>query len=188
LDAAASAKLFVAFLGPTAGCLTGAEEGAGAAVLAGRAFVGGRICAFCRDSFGLFAGLRVMIFAAFHALEVGATVPLGVVKPLTLSGGPFFVGPLDNQEVADRPQFEDLSLVFWDLDQDQGEGLFGAGGNHPGHLDWCQALVHQVGLDVVEVDLDGHRSEHGTECFLLGESERVEGGGSAHGNRRGTPD
>jgi hypothetical protein len=77
--------------------------------------------------------------------------------------------------VADRPQLEDFFLVFWDLNQDQGEGLFGPGGNHPGHVDWCQALVHQVGLDVVEVDLDGHRSEHGTECFLFGEGERVEG-------------
>jgi hypothetical protein len=54
------------------------------------------------------------------------------------SGGPFFVGPLDNdQEVADRPQYENLPLVFWDLDQDQGERLFGPGGNHPGHLDCC---------------------------------------------------
>jgi hypothetical protein len=53
------------------------------------------------------------------------------------SGVPFFVGPLDNdQEVADRPQFENLPLVFWDLDQDQGERLFGPGGN-PGHLDCC---------------------------------------------------
>jgi hypothetical protein len=120
-----------------------------------------------------------MIFAAFHAHGVGAIVPLGVVKPLTavtLSGDPFFVGPLDDdQEVADRPQLEDLFLVFWDLDQDQGKGLFGPGGNHPGPLDWCQALVRQGGFDVVEADLDGHRSEHGTECFLLGESERMEG-------------
>jgi hypothetical protein len=146
---------------------------------AGASPVTGGVCAtaigaLCRDSFGLFAGLRVMTLAAFHALGVGATVPLGLVKPLiavTLSGGPFFVGPLDNdQEVADPPQFENLSLVFWDLDQDQGEGFFGPDGNHPGHLDWCQALVHQVGLNVVEADL---RSEHGTEFFLLGESERV---------------
>jgi hypothetical protein len=69
-----------------------------------------------RDSFSLFAGLRVMLIAAFHAHGVGATVLLGVVKSLTavtLSGGPFFVGPLDgDQEVADRPQLKDLFLVF----------------------------------------------------------------------------
>jgi hypothetical protein len=98
--------------------------------------VAGGVCATAigalfRDSFDLFAGLQVMTLAVFHALGLGATVQLGVVKPLTavtLGGGTIFVGPLDNdQEMADRPQFEILSLVFWDLDKDQGEGLIGPG-------------------------------------------------------------
>jgi hypothetical protein len=126
------------------------------------------IGALCRDSFGLFAGLRVMTLAAFHALGVGATVPLGVVKPL-IAVVPFLWGRSTTIKRWQTHLSSKICLVFWDLDQDQGEGFFGADGNHPGHLDWCQALVHQVALDVVEADLDGSRSEHGTECFPRGE-------------------
>jgi hypothetical protein len=115
--------------------------------------------------------MRFVMLAAFDAFREGMAIPLRMVEPLAAMGlgsGPIFVGPLDgDQEMADRLELENFSLVFRDFDQNEREGLCGPGGDHPGHLFWRQTLIHQVGFDVVEADFNWHCSEHGSVCINI---------------------
>jgi hypothetical protein len=150
----------------------------GASPIAGRVSATA-VGALCRNGLGLFAKVGVVKFATFDAFRGGMAVPLGMVEPLAavaLGSGPLFVGPLDgDQKVTYRFQLKNFSLVFWDFDQNEREGLFGPGGDHPGHLFRRQTLILQVGFDVVDADFHRHRSEHGSECLFLGEGEGVKG-------------
>jgi hypothetical protein len=82
------------------------------------------VSALCRDGFGVFAKMGIVKLAAFDAFRGGLAIPLGMVEPLAavaLGSNPLFVGPLDgDQKVADRLEFKNFSLVFWDFDQNEG--------------------------------------------------------------------
>jgi hypothetical protein len=133
--------------------------------------------AFGRGIPSLFADFGLMAFTTFHTHRLCAAVALRVVDPLAamaLRGRPRSAGPFNrDEEVANRLQLKNLISVLWYLDKYQGQGLFGPVWDHPGQLDRRQALLDQVQFDFVEFDLDGNRSQDGSEYFLLGESERV---------------
>jgi hypothetical protein len=137
------------------------------------------IGAFGRGITVLLTGPRLVALAALHTLRLCMTVTLRVVEALALvalAEGSLLVGSLDGDEqVTNCSQLENLPLVLRHLNEDQSQELLCAGGGHPGHLDRFQALVHQVGLNIVETDLDRDGSQNGSERFRLGESERVEG-------------